>query len=314
MITTNRIQDIPEKAFRVIYQSILKKFPKLLYRFILPNKTYDIEFAAIHGIADEILNSPIKSSKKIVWIHNDLSNIPEYTEMRLKTFFGFDKILVISSKINQLFLDIASTEEQKEKIVRIYNPIDVNEILELSKQPCELKKNSDVKTFVSIGTVFPQKGFDRLLRVHRRLLDEGYQHNVWIVGDGYDFPNIKKLFQELKVEKTAKLLGFKENPYPYFTQADYYILSSRYEGYPTVLFEAMVLAKPIIATDVSGVREMLNDGELGYIITNDEDDIYNGMKYFLENPEEAEKYTKIIQSKSLPFELSNAVESIEKHF
>lgn len=314
MITTNRIQDIPEKAFRVIYQSILKKFPKLLYRFILPNKTYDIEFAAIHGIADEILNSPIKSSKKIVWIHNDLSNIPEYTETRLKTFFGFDKILVISSKINQLFLDIASTEEQKEKIVRIYNPIDVNEILELSKQPCELKKNPDVKTFVSIGTVFPQKGFDRLLRVHRRLLDEGYHHNVWIVGDGYDFPNIKKLFQELKVEETAKLIGFKENPYPYFTQADYYILSSRYEGYPTVLFEAMVLAKPIIATDVSGVREMLNDGELGYIITNDEDDIYNGMKYFLENPEEAEKYTKIIQSKSLPFELSNAVESIEKHF
>ena len=234
--------------------------------------------------------------------------------MRLKTFFGFDKILVISSKINQLFLDIASTEEQKEKIVRIYNPIDVNEILELSKQPCELKKNSDVKTFVSIGTVFPQKGFDRLLRVHRRLLDEGYQHNVWIVGDGCDFPNIKKLFQVLKVEETAKLIGFKENQYPYFTQADYYILSSRYEGYPTVLFEAMVLAKPIIATDVSGVREMLNDGELGYIITNDEDDIYNGMKYFLENPEEAEKYTKIIQSKSLPFELSNAVESIEKHF
>ena len=76
----------------------------------------------------------------------------------------------------------------------------------------------------------------------------------------------------------------------------------------------MVLAKPIIATDVSGVSEMLNDGELAYIITNDEDDIYNGMKYFLENPEEAEKYTKIIQSKSLPFELSNAVESIEKHF
>ena len=75
MITTNRPQDIPEKAFRVIYQFVLKKFPKLLYKFILPNKTYDIEFAAIHGIADEILNSPIKSSKKIVWIHNDLSNI-----------------------------------------------------------------------------------------------------------------------------------------------------------------------------------------------------------------------------------------------
>ena len=314
MITTNRPQDIPQKAYRVIYQKLLKTFPKILYSTILSNKQYDIEFAAIHGIADEILNSPIKSSKKIVWIHNDLSNIPEYTEERLRKFFGFDKILVISNKINDLFLSLANTEVEKQKIVRIYNPIDVEEILNLAKIPCDLKKKEGVKTFVSIGTVFPQKGFDRLLRAHKRLIDEGFLHNVWIVGDGYDFPNIEKLFHELKVEDTAKLVGFKENPYPYFTQADYYILSSRYEGYPTVLFEAMVLAKPIIATDVSGVREILNNGELGYIIPNEDEEIYNSMKFFLENNDFALNYTNTIQSKSLPFELKNAVESIEQNF
>ncbi len=314
MITTNRPQDIPQKAYRVIYQKLLKTFPKILYSTILSNKQYDIEFAAIHGIADEILNSPIKSSKKIVWIHNDLSNIPEYTEERLRKFFGFDKILVISNKINDLFLSLANTEVEKQKIVRIYNPIDVEEILNLAKIPCDLKKKEGVKTFVSIGTVFPQKGFDRLLRAHKRLIDEGFLHNVWIVGDGYDFPNIEKLFHELKVEDTAKLVGFKENPYPYFTQTDYYILSSRYEGYPTVLFEAMVLAKPIIATDVSGVREILNNGELGYIISNEDEEIYNSMKFFLENNDFALNYTNTIQSKSLPFELKNAVESIEQNF
>jgi len=314
MITTNRPQDIPQKAYRVIYQKLLKTFPKILYSTILSNKQYDIEFAAIHGIADEILNSPIKSSKKIVWIHNDLSNIPEYTEERLRKFFGFDKILVISNKINDLFLSLANTEVDKQKIVRIYNPIDVEEILNLAKIPCDLKKKEGVKTFVSIGTVFPQKGFDRLLRAHKRLIDEGFLHNVWIVGDGYDFPNIEKLFHELKIEETAKLIGFKENPYPYFTQADYYILSSRYEGYPTVLFEAMVLAKPIIATDVSGVREILNNGELGYIIPNEDEEIYNSMKFFLENNDFALNYTNTIQSKSLPFELKNAVESIEQNF
>ncbi len=314
MITTNRPQDIPQKAYRVIYQKLLKTFPKILYSTILSNKQYDIEFAAIHGIADEILNSPIKSSKKIVWIHNDLSNIPEYTEERLRKFFGFDEILVISNKINDLFLSLANTEVDKQKIVRIYNPIDVEEILNLAKIPCDLKKKEGVKTFVSIGTVFPQKGFDRLLRAHKRLIDEGFLHNVWIVGDGYDFPNIEKLFHELKVEDTAKLVGFKENPYPYFTQTDYYILSSRYEGYPTVLFEAMVLAKPIIATDVSGVREILNNGELGYIISNEDEEIYNSMKFFLENNDFALNYTNTIQSKSLPFELKNAVESIEQNF
>lgn len=313
MITTNRPQDIPEKAFRVIYQTILKKFPKLLYKFILPNKTYDIEFAAIHGMADEILNSPIKSSKKIVWIHNDLSNIPEYTNDRLKSFFNFDRILVISEKINQLFLDLATSEKDKKKVVRIYNPIDVEEIKRLAKKPCDLPKFENEPTFVSIGTVFPQKGFDRLLRAHRRLLDEGFKHQIWIVGDGYDFPNIKNLVDDLQVNKTAHLIGFKENPYPYFIKADYYILSSRYEGYPTVLFEAMTLAKPIIATDVSGVREMLNDGELGHIIDNSEDAIYEGLKYFIQHPEEAKKYQQNIEAKALPFELKNAVNSIEQY-
>lgn len=310
MITTNRPHEIPIKAFRVLYQGFYKRFPKLLYRNKLKNKQYDIEFAAIHGIADQILNSPIKSSKKIVWIHNDLSNIPEYTEDHLKKFFGFDHILVISEKIQKMFTDLASTQEQINKIVRIFNPIDIQEIKSLAQKPCELKKEN-VPTFVSIGTVFPQKGFDRLLRAHRRLLDEGFIHQVWIVGDGYDFPNIKKLVDELGIATTAKLLGFKENPYPYFVQADYYILSSRYEGYPTVLFEAMVLQKTIIATDVSGVREMLDDGDLGYIIDNDEEAIYEAMRFFIEHPEAAKQYQQKIESKSLPFELNAAVKSIE---
>jgi len=314
MITTNRIQDIPQKTFRVTYQALLKRFPKLLYKYILPNKKYDIEFAAIHGMADEILTSPIKSSKKIIWIHNDLSNVPEYNEEKIKSFFKFDKILVISEKINQLFLNLAISSDQKNKIARIYNPIDVEEIKKLSLESCEIQKIDNEPTFISIGTVFPQKGFDRLLRAHRRLLDEGYKHQIWIVGDGYDFPTIKKLVDDLKVNETAKLIGFKENPYPYFVQADYYVLSSRYEGYPTVLFEAMVLAKSIIATDVSGVREMLNEGELGYIINNDEEAIYSGMKYFMDNPELVAKYQDIIKSKSLPFHLDNAVKSIEQYF
>src|SRR5690606_8303858 len=72
MITTNRTQDLPRKVYRKAYQAFLKKFPKVLYKSILNGKQYDIEFAAIHGMRDDILNSPLKSSKKIVWIHNDL--------------------------------------------------------------------------------------------------------------------------------------------------------------------------------------------------------------------------------------------------
>ena len=139
MITTNRIQDLPIKAFRVLYQEILKMFPQILYQFILKGKKYDIEFAAIHGMRDEILNSPLKFSKKLIWIHNDLkkTEFHNYTDKEFRKFFGFDKIMVISEKIKQDFETIAITEEEKDKIVRIYNPLDTEEIL--SKSKLELK-------------------------------------------------------------------------------------------------------------------------------------------------------------------------------
>ena len=128
MITTNRPQDIIPKAMRVIYQGLLKVFPKLLYHNKLKNKKYDVEFAAIHGFRDEILNSPLQSSKKLVWIHNDLSQVKGYNDKEIRKFFGFDKIMVISEKIQNLFESLAENEKQKEKIVRIYNPLDTNEI------------------------------------------------------------------------------------------------------------------------------------------------------------------------------------------
>ncbi|MFC0427936.1 glycosyltransferase [Chryseobacterium scophthalmum] len=311
MIITNRIQDIPKKAARVIYQNALKKFPTLLYNGKLKGKKYDIEFAAIHGMRDEILNSPLQSSKKIVWIHNDLSQVKEYTETEIKKFFGFDKIMVISEKIEKLFLDLAENEIQKQKIVKIYNPLDTEEIVSKAEQNViNYEFDQKVSTFISVGTVFPQKGFDRLLKVHKKLLEQGFKHKILIVGDGYDFENIKKLKTELNVDETATMLGFTDNPYPYFNKADFYILSSRYEGFPTVLFEAITLKKKIIATEVSGVREMLNNGELGLIVENSEEGIYSGMKKALLDSQDFEKYTDKLKDYEMPFNLENSVQKI----
>ena len=318
MITTNRLQDIPVKAFRVIYQKLLKQFPNLLYQFILKGKKYDIEFAAIHGFRDDILNSPIHSSKKLVWIHNDLkkTELYHYTDEEFRKFFGFDKIMVISEKIEQDFNNLTQNQEEKNKIVRIYNPLDTEEIVLKSQEARSKNSNLGTQnsepTFVSVGTVFPQKGFDRLLKVHKRLLDEGFHHKILILGDGYDFENIKNLQKDLGVTETSTLFGFTDNPYPQIKNADFYVLSSRYEGFPTVLFEAITLKKNIIATDVSGVREMLDDGKLGLIIENSEQGIYDGMKKALQNPEDFKKYESELKNYKMPFNLENSVQKIMK--
>lgn len=315
MITTNRPQDIPQKAFRVVYQKLLKTFPSLLYQFILKGKKYDIEFAAIHGMRDDVLNSPNKFSKKIVWIHNDLrkTEFHDYTDDEIRKFFGFDKIMVISEQIQQDFENMARSENDKNRIVRIYNPLDTQEIFnkaELEQNQYDFSNGEPV--FVSVGTVFPQKGFDRLLKAHKRLLDEGVKHRVLILGNGYDFENVKKLKSELGVDETATMLGFTDNPYPFFKAADFFILSSRYEGFPTVLYEALVLEKPIVATDVSGVKEMLFDGELGMIVENSEEGIYQGMKHILQRPELVKNYQNKIANFTQPFSLENSVKKIQE--
>lgn len=315
MITTNRPQDIPQKAFRVIYQKILKTFPKLLYKFILKDKQYDVEFAAIHGLRDDILNSPQKSSRKIVWIHNDLrkTEFHDYTDAEIRKFFGFDKIMVISEHIQKDFENMARNEDDKKRIIRIYNPLDTQEILEKAKvDQNQYDFAHGEPVFVSVGTVFPQKGFDRLLKVHKRLLEEGLRHRVLIVGDGYDFENVKKLKSDLGLDETATMLGFTDNPYPYFQQADFFILSSRYEGFPTVLYEAITLKKKIVATDVSGVREMMLNGELGMIVENSEDGIYKGMKSMLTEPSIGNAYLEKLENYIPPFHLENSVRKIEE--
>ena len=311
MITTNRTQDLPRKVYRKVYQAFLKKFPKVLYKSILNGKRYDIEFAAIHGMRDDILNSPLKSSKKIVWIHNDLrkTHFHNYNDAEIRKFFGFDKILVISEHIKNDFEKLARNDFERQKILRIYNPLDTEKIIASAGKPLEITK-SNVPTFVAIGTVFPQKGFDRLLRVQRRLLDEGFSFNVKIIGDGYDFEKIKKLKEDLNLGDYAEMTGFSNDPYPHLKAANFFVLSSRYEGFPTVLSEAVTLRKNIIATDVSGAREILENGNLGLIVENSEEGLYEGLKKALQDHEIFLEFQQNLNNHVLPFSLENSVREI----
>lgn len=313
MITTNRPQDIPIKAFRVLYEKVFLWFPFLLYRFILKNKKYDVEIAAIHAMYREILSSTQKKSKKIIWVQNDIFNVKGYTAEVICEFFRFDRILVISDKLRDGMYDLAKNEAEKASIIKIYNPIDRNDTLRKAEAEIpDYPFSENLPTFVTVGTVYPQKGYDRLLNVHKKLIDEGLKHHLIIIGDGYDFDNIKDQLNKLGLQKSAKMLGFSSNPYPYLKKADFYVMSSRHEGFPTIIAEALILNKPVTATDISGIRDLLQNGSLGNITPNSEEGIYAGMKKFLTDKNIVEKYKKQIAQTELPFILEKSVEYLQK--
>lgn len=313
MITMNRPHEIPVKAFRVLYQKMFLLFPSLLYRFILKNKKYDVEIAAIHGMYRELLSSPQKDSKKIIWIQNDIFNLKEYTPEIIKQFFRFDKILVISNKLKEEMQKLAKTDKEKQSVIKIFNPIDKEDTIRKADIPInDYPFSKNLPTFITIGTVYPQKGYDRLLDVHKKLLKEGLQHQIIIIGDGFDFENIQTKLNQLELQETVKMLGFRSNPYPYLKESDFYVMSSRHEGFPTIIAEALILNKPVVSTDVSGIKDLLQDGKLGIITSNSEDGIYEGMKKFLTDKELAKKYEMEITATDLPFVLQKSVAHLQE--
>ena len=177
-------------------------------------------------------------------------------------------------------------------IVR-YNPIDTDAIMKKSEEQIDESVTTKGLLFVTVGRLSEPKAYDRLVKVCSKLNND-YDFELWIVGGGDKRNELERMIDELGV-KNVKLLGNKDNPYPYIKAGDWFISSSRYEGFSLVSQEAVVLEKPIIATECSGVRELLGDNEYGIVVDNNEDALYRGMKRILENTELTKIYTEKVK-------------------
>lgn len=106
-----------------------------------------------------------------------------------------------------------------------------------------------------------------------------------MLGDGYQLEEIEARIGELGLGGRVFLDGVTDNPYKYMKNCDLFVLPSGWEGFPTVTVEAKLLGCPVLATDVSGIREQLTHGETGWIVENNETAIYEGLKQLLLHPE-----------------------------
>ena len=104
-----------------------------------------------------------------------------------------------------------------------------------------------------------------------------------VIGNGEDETMLNELIEKYELKDSFKLLGYRENPFPYFKLADAFLLPSRYEGLPTVVFESLLCRTPVIATKVAGIEEQLKNDEYGIVVENNEDAFYHGMKKMLED-------------------------------
>ena len=256
-----------------------RKNPEKIDREILKNE-FDVEIAMTYNDFDPVLNSSNKNSKKIGWFHSeiDLPKLQPLVPQILEQFPQFDHMVYCSEKIMQIMHRSYPNLQYPPESV-IINAVPVDEIRKKSEEKIPDFKNRPV--FVSVGRLHTRKGHHKLMDAHHKLLKEGFEHSVVIIGDGEELPNLLIQQKKLCVEETFILAGNKMNPYPYIKNADFFIMPSESEAWPLVISEALILQKPIIATRVGDVELMIEDDKTGHLIRYDTSEIYEAMKKFL---------------------------------
>jgi glycosyltransferase involved in cell wall biosynthesis len=156
----------------------------------------------------------------------------------------------------------------RERIDVIYNPVVGPQLFEQAAEPVQdlWFEQYDGPWVIGIGRLTKQKDFANLIEAFSHVRKE-MDCRLLILGEGPDRPELEQLIRHLRLEDDCFLPGFVDNPYKYLSRAKLFVLSSAWEGLPTVLIEALALGIPAISTDCqSGPREILQDGKFGCLV------------------------------------------------
>lgn len=277
---------------------------------------YDIECAYLEmGPTKIMASSTSKKAKKLAWVHCDLtkavSNPQAYAEKAAPWYEKFDRVVCVSQSVKERFDELF--QNRFESTV-LYNVIDDESIRAKALLPLPGGAEKRSFTVLSVGRFSPQKRFIRLLQAHKRLLDEGLVHDLWILGDGVERPMLEQYVAENSLQDSVWMPGFVENPYPFMREADLLACSSIYEGYSTFITEGVILGKPIVTTDVSGMRELLGDSEYGLIVDDDDMALYQGMRRMLADAGCRGSFAKAASLRSEDFSACTLAEMTERFF
>ncbi len=220
--------------------------------------------------AKTISGTPVKL---VFSVHNTLSR--ETADARsfkvkvfpalIRLFYRFaDMIVAVSQGVADDLAAYGGVEKNKIKV--IFNPVITPDLFEMAKEAEKSVLKPDFPMIIGVGRLNRQKDFATLLRAFRIVLQHCKARLV-ILGEGEERESLEALIEDLNLTENAKLYGFADNPYAIMAKADVFVLSSIYEGLPTVLIEALALGIPVVSTDCkSGPREIIARAKSGRLV------------------------------------------------
>lgn len=298
---------------------LLKLFsPEFLFKHLVTEE-YDILVSYLEGPTARIISGcQDPNKKKLCWIHTEqhskqAASAAFRSEKEAEDCYKrFDRIICVSKTVKEDFKKIF---DYKGPMDVLYNTNETQLIMERSKEPVEdVEYDKNVFTICSVARLIHSKGFDRLAKVHKRLMEDGIKNEIFILGLGDQRESIERYIRENHLESSFRFLGFRDNPYKYVAACDLYVCPSRMEGFSTAVTEALIVGTPVVTTLCSGMDEMLCGGQYGLITANDEDALYQGVRKMLTEPGLLAKYKEKARQRGSYFSLENTVSAVEEMF
>lgn len=239
-------------------------------------------------LVSALLRVPIVTTVHGWTIHTNSVKLYEYLDRFFLRFF--DKIIVVSDSIKNTLLN---SRISAHKIEKIYNTVDC-EMVKNNASLNEIRKRFHLsqsdKLVGAIGRLSKEKGIDYLLSAGIEIIAKYPDVKILIIGDGPERQNLETLAKQLRISKNVIFCGFQENVTEFYHLIDIVVLPSITEGLPMVLLEALTYSKPIVATRVGGIPEVITNGKTGILVEpQNPSRLAEGIIRILKNPEEANR-------------------------
>jgi glycosyltransferase involved in cell wall biosynthesis len=192
---------------------------------------------------------------------------PLYYTLDKFTLRHYDAVIAVSE---DLFTQAQQWRVKPERLTLIHNAIDTHDFrrtMTRVEARAALGMSTDAMVLGGLGRLSFEKGFDVLIKAVDDLLRQGRRVELWIGGEGAERAALEELTQQLGVAApTVRLLGHLPDPRVFLQGLDVFVLSSRREGLPNVLLEAMALEVPVVSTRVAGVPSLITDQQHGLLV------------------------------------------------